>query len=391
VNQSIRDQARGFDQSTAGNPLETGWARNAQDVRHQVVVQYAGVRVGDLFSISVQGSFRSGLPFTPLVSGDINGDGFSNDRAFVFSSSAARDPAVRAGMTTLLAGASSRVRDCLQRQVGQIAGRNSCEGPWTAAMNAALIANPERIGFLGLHNRTQLMLSLTNLPAGLDELLHGSSHLQGWGQPASGDPTLLTVRGFDPASGAFQYQVNPRFGDTRVSSTGIRAPFIATLEARVQLGQDFLRQNIQQTVARGRTLAGDKLTLQQMKNRLLNAVFNPIRGLLQAKDSLSILTNDQLRQLTLLDRRVTARQDSIVSPVAQYLVDLPNKFSEEDAAARVFKMQNALFDAVVDGMRGAGKIFTQEQIDQFPPALTASFNIDRLLTTRPVKGFSANW
>jgi len=100
------------------------------------------------------------MPFTPMVGGDINGDGFSNDRAFVFSPTAEADPVVRAGMTSLLAGASTRVKRCLEQQAGQVAARNSCEGPWTSSMNAALILNPERLGF---QNRMQVMLSLTNL------------------------------------------------------------------------------------------------------------------------------------------------------------------------------------------------------------------------------------
>src|SRR4029079_3324053 len=159
----------------------------------------------------------------------INGDGFANDRAFIPS---AGDSATRAGMNALLSGASSRVRNCLERQLGRIAARNSCEGPWTATMNAVLILNPEK---LGMQNRTQLSLSLTNVPAGLDALVHSSSRLQGWGQSSASDPTLLFVRGFDAATNRFKYDVNPRFGDTRVGRTGVRNPFLVTLEARIQL------------------------------------------------------------------------------------------------------------------------------------------------------------
>src|SRR5678815_2656027 len=110
-------------------------------------------------------------------------------------------------------------------------------------------------------------------------------------------------RGFDPSTNKFKYEVNPRFGDTRVSRSGVRNPFLITLEARVQLGRDFTRQAIDQTLGPGRTRPGDRLNAQQLKNRLLTSVFNPVRGLLQAKDSLSILTSDQLKALTQLDRR----------------------------------------------------------------------------------------
>ena len=42
--------------------------------------------------------FRSGKPFTPIVRGDMNGDGYSNDRAFIFDPAATTDPALANGM-----------------------------------------------------------------------------------------------------------------------------------------------------------------------------------------------------------------------------------------------------------------------------------------------------
>jgi hypothetical protein len=291
-------------------------------------------------------------------------------------------------MAALLAGASSRVRNCLESQTGRIAARNSCEGPWTATMNAVLVLNPER---LGMQNRTQLSLSLTNIPSGLDALLHGTSRLQGWGQPSASDPTLLLVRGFDAATNRFRYEVNPRFGDTRVTRSGVRSPFLVTLEARVQLGRDFTRQAIDQALTPGRSRPGDRVTAQQLKARLLSAVYNPVRGLLQAKDSLSILTNEQLRALTALDRRVSLKEDSIATPVAQYLAQLPRDYSEPEVLRRVLEMGGRLFDIVVDGMREARNIFTPEQINEFPPMLRASFDIKRLMAAKPSAGFSPDY
>jgi hypothetical protein len=382
--QDIREQSRGFGGTTGGNPLDVQRTRGSFDVRHQVTFSFA-TRVASLFSVNTTARVASGTPFTPVVSGDLNGDGFANDRAFIPS---AGDSATRAGMSALLTGASSRVRHCLEKQLGRIAARNSCEGPWTATMNAVLILNPER---LGMQNRTQLSLSLTNVPAGLDALVHGSSRLQGWGQSAASDPTLLLVRGFDPSTNTFKYDVNPRFGDTRVSRSGVRNPFLVTLEARVQLGRDFTRQAIDQTLSPGRTRPGDRLNVQQLKNRLLTAVFNPVRGLLQAKDSLSILTNDQLKALTQLDRRVSQKEDSVVTPLAQYLAGLPNNYSESEVVARVLAMQIALFDIVLDGMREARTIFLPEQINEFPPFLRSSFDINRLKAARPTAGFDPQW
>ena len=382
VYQSVREETRGFNGSTAADPRDMAWSRGSQDFRHQITASLS-TRIGSVMSIATTARIMSGLPFTPIVNGDINGDGFVNDRAFVFAPTAA-DTSVQRGMSALLAGAPSRTADCLPRQLGSVAARNSCEGPWTATMNAVATFNPE---LFRMNNRAQITLALTNVPAGLDELLHGSSHLQGWGQPAGADPTLLFVRGFDPTAQRYVYTVNPRFGDTRPSRTGVRAPFLITLEARLRLGSPFLDQTVEQVLSPGRTRAGDRLPPQQIRNRVTNGVFNAVHGVLQAKDSLSFLSNDQLRLLTALDRRVTAQGDSLLNPLVQYLSALPTSYSRTEVMARVLDVQTKMFDIAVEGMRDAGKILTPEQINEFPPAIRSAFDIERLKTARPVAGF----
>src|SRR5262249_55718435 len=136
--QRMDEQSRGFAGTTDGDPLAIANTRGTYDVRHQVTVSFA-TRIRSLFSVNTTPRLMSGSPFTPLVSGDINGDGFANDRAFVF------DPSSNGAMSKLLATSDSRVRNCLARQIGRIAARNSCEGPWTATMNAMLVLNPEKL------------------------------------------------------------------------------------------------------------------------------------------------------------------------------------------------------------------------------------------------------
>src|SRR5439155_304274 len=84
--------------------------------------------------VTALGRLTSGVPFTPLVGSDINGDGARNDRAFVFDPATASDSSVAAAMRVLLATAPSGVRDCLGRRLGHVAGRNSCTGPWQPAL-----------------------------------------------------------------------------------------------------------------------------------------------------------------------------------------------------------------------------------------------------------------
>jgi hypothetical protein len=378
----LREQSRGFGGSTAGDPTAVEWSRGSLGSRHALNINLY-TRVGNLFSMALTGRAQSGLPYTPLVAGDVNGDGLSNDRAFVFNPTTA-DPSLASGMTSLLNNASGRVKKCLTSQFGTIAGRNSCEGPWTATAAATLTLNPEKLGW---DNRTTLALNISNPIAGVDELLHGSSKMHGWGQPAFPDATLLRVRGYDPASNAFRYEVNPRFGDTRFASSSIRLPFVVTLEARVRLGGDVDHQGLANIIMPGRTRRGEKRNEQQIRQLLLQSVFNPLQGILQVKDSLSVLSQQQIDQLTLLQRRLVAKQDSIWAPVVAYLAPLPNDLNLDEAVERVRPARQAAFDAMIEAMRAVTEILTPEQIADFPPALRSSFDLESLKAQRPTRGF----
>ncbi|MFZ9949678.1 MAG: hypothetical protein ACO3FX_08750, partial [Gemmobacter sp.] len=140
----VRDQVRGF-QNTAGDPRLVEWAQAQFNTPHQVSYNL-GYNFFDLVRVNWFGSFRAGNPFTPLVSGDVNGDGYSNDRAFIFDQASAYDPAVGSAMQALLASTSPEARRCLEAQAGQIAGRNSCRGPWIQTANLSLSINPLKIG-----------------------------------------------------------------------------------------------------------------------------------------------------------------------------------------------------------------------------------------------------
>jgi hypothetical protein len=380
--QSVREQSRGFGGTTNGNPLDVEWARSTLDARHQINASIT-LRARDLFSLSFYSRFSSGTPFTPIVAGDINGDGFVNDRAFVFNGSAS-DSAVRAGMQSLLATAPKRVRNCLTRQSGEIAARNSCEGPWTATSNAVITLNPQK---LGMQNRVTLTLQMANVPAGLDELLHGPSHLQGWGQSSFSDPSLLTVSGFDASKGAYKYQVNQRFGDTRLTRTAARAPFLITIDARVQLGHLFVTQAVDQAMAPGRSRPNEKLTPAQLKVRASQSVFNPVSQLLAAKDSMTILTKPQLAQLTALQRKLNAQTDSIWDPVVEFLAKQPKDYDRRMVLDTVYAAQLRMFDRVVAAMREVKEILTAEQIRELPPFMLLAFDEKALMLAKPTMAF----
>ncbi|MEO8945477.1 MAG: carboxypeptidase-like regulatory domain-containing protein, partial [Gemmatimonadaceae bacterium] len=133
---STRAQQSGFDESTFGTPVAHQWARGDLDIRHQILLQ--GGYSYHAFALTFFGRLQSGLPFTPMVGGDVNGDGLANDRAFVFNPTTMTDTALASATRTLLSSSSRNVRSCLTQQLGQAAARNSCEGPWTTSLNAQL-------------------------------------------------------------------------------------------------------------------------------------------------------------------------------------------------------------------------------------------------------------
>src|SRR5207249_1877386 len=104
--------------TTAGDPNAREWATSSFERRH-----------------SLLGRLTSGVPFTPLVGSDVNGDGARNDRALVFDPATTADTALANGMRALLGTASPGVRACLQSQAGRVAARNSCTGPWQPSLD----------------------------------------------------------------------------------------------------------------------------------------------------------------------------------------------------------------------------------------------------------------
>src|ERR1035437_2152122 len=121
-----------------------------------------------------------------------------------------------------MASGPSAARNCLNDQIGQIAGRGSCMGPWSATMNAYAYFTE---ALPHTDKRAHLTVNFSNVLGGLDELLHGASHLQGWGGPAFPDPTLYRVTGFDPAAQWFSNAVNTRFGSSSLATSTMRIPF----------------------------------------------------------------------------------------------------------------------------------------------------------------------
>ena len=318
-----RDQQNGFagagggggsgGASTAGDPNLLAWGTSDLERRHSLLgtITFPARAWLDVTAI---GRMTAGQRYTPIVSGDVNGDGSRNDRAFIFDPAVTADTALGNGIARVIANAPARTASCLLSQLGNVAGRNSCSAPWTPSLDFQFNLKPDAFG---LARRLALQIQLQNTLVGIDQLLHGDN-LHGWGQPVIADRTLLYVRGFDPAAQRFKYQVNEHFGTPTAANSAFRVPFQIGLQGRLTVGQDPARQQIGRMFGTGPD--GKPLSKQEWKTRLARVVPNPFLRTLALDDSLKLaLTTEQKSRLVTLSEAVAVKADKIAEELADVL------------------------------------------------------------------------
>lgn len=368
--------------TTAANPnLQPFGTSDLQRV-HQFVGTLT-YPITPLVEISVIAQLNSGVPYSPLVNGDVNADGVSrNDRAFVFDpSNPATDPAVAAGMRTLLTTGSGRINNCLSSQLGSVAARNSCFGPWTTLLNWQLNIRPST---LGLDRRLTISLQLLNTLTGLDLLFHGSNHLQGWGQPASPDPTLLTITGFDPVSREYQYAVNTHFG--RPSSyQAYGQPFLVVLAGRLNVGPADAVQQLRGFMGMGGRRDGGaggqgggpggvgaldprQSLADQVADRFAQRMPNPFDQIIALKDSLG-LTSDEITQLQTSSQVFHVRVDSIAGAIRKQLKDLGANLDATSLFGLMRRNLGVVRDLMARSINEAQHELTPEQWTKVPDSI----------------------
>jgi hypothetical protein len=331
--------------TTAGNPNVVPWGTSDLQREHQFVGTLT-YPITPLIELTAIAQVASGTPYTPLVNGDVNGDGASrNDRAFVFDpTNPTTDPAVASAMRTLLGSSSGRISSCLSSQIGEIAERNSCVGPWTMSLNWQLNIRPN---IWGLDRRLTISLQALNSLTGLDLLLHGPNHLQGWGQPAAPDATLLTITGFDPGTNEYRYTVNTHFGQPSANqSYGI--PFQFVLAGRFAIGESDAEQQLRGLFGGGRGGGGGpgggpggpagpgggggggggasssdqrQSFADEIADRFAQRIQNPFDAALKIKDALT-LTDDEVTQIEASSQTFQIRLDSVTADIRAQLKKL---------------------------------------------------------------------
>jgi len=339
-----RSQARGFDYANGSDPRTIEWSRNPFMPRHQFMVQLARFFGAAKMGASVSFLAQSGLPYTPLVAGDINGDGYADDRAFIFAPSAAPNASVASGLESVVAAAPQAARDCLTSQYGRLAARNSCTGPWSATMNGnfSIYQVPHT-------DRAHVFLSFTNILGGFDELLHGSAGQHGWGLFPLPDPVLYQVRGFDQTTHNFIYQVNPRFGSSSLATTARRNPFRLTIDVQLDVGPSTDEQRVVQNLRVQAHLVGTRATADTIKYRLMRSGYDrysDIYGaMLRQADSLA-LSRDQVEAFQQHQAALRAYADSAYGALATRLASLPRDFSSKTAVAEVSATGTAMWQRI---------------------------------------------
>ena len=367
-----RDQQNGFSAggggfggaNTAGDPNVTAWGTSDLERRHALLgtVTYPA---RPWLDISFIGRYTAGQAYTPTVNGDVNGDGSRNDRAYIFAPGVTTDTAVASGMSRILANAPDRVATCIRSQLGTIAARNSCSSPWSPSLDMQFNFKPDG---LGLARRLTMSLQLQNGLVGLDQLLHGNN-LHGWGQPVVPDRTLLFIRGFDPSTLAYKYQVNEHFGVQNSQNSAFRVPFQVGLQGRLTVGQDPARPNTRAMFAGA---DGRPASKEELKSRMSRVVPNFFNLTLQQNDSLKLLlTAEQKTRLRALSDTLAPVVDRIAEDLAEIIV---SSGAAPDPAILGVKIQGRTDEARKVGEKAVEQlksVLTPDQWARLPDNLKA--------------------
>jgi len=237
---------------------------------------------------------------------------------------------------------------------------NRLNGTWSGNNVVNISVNGLK---MRLPQRTRLRFQLTNPLGAVDLLAHGPNNVHGWGQNANPDQTLLYVRGFDPDNKRFKYEVNQRFGSTRLQQNVNRSsPVTITALVNIDLGPSRERQSLTMMLDRGR-----KYKDQQKQNELSiksqyssGSIPNPLTTMLRQADQLK-LTPEQADSIATLNRWFTVRLDSIWSPVAKELSLLPDHYDQSLAYDRYRSGREASIDLLIHIAPDVVQMLTAEQ------------------------------
>jgi hypothetical protein len=229
--------------------------------------------------------------------------------------------------------------------------------------------------------RASISFSISNPLGAADLLLNGSGDLRGWGQNISPDQSLLYVRGFDPDTRRYSYEVNQRFGAVRPQFLVLRNPATLTASVKYDLGPMRERQNLRRQLNSGRTQPGTRLPEQVFRSLGSAGIPNPMATILRQQDSLR-LTSKQADSIAAMNRRYTYRTDSIWVPVARYMASLPTRFDDDLVYDRYLQARHAQIDMLIRIVPTIRELLTAEQRRKLPGQITNILDPRYLVSVR---------
>lgn len=373
----VLDQSNGYAlgaylPTTAGNPNTIQWGTSDLERRHQLLAT-TFIPFSHGFDFTAIGRLLSGARYTPIVNGDVNGDGSRNDRAFVPDASSA----LGAEVARLIASTDDRAASCLRDQVGRIAARNSCTTPWSPQLDLQMNWAPRAAA---LDDRVTFSLIATNTLAGVDRLLHGDN-LHGWGQPSNPDRTLLSVAGFDQQTHQYQYKVNSHFGTPLGANSAFLVPFQLGLKGQIKLGMDPVKAQIK-AVTGGTN--GLPPSVQQIKDRILKGVPYPVKNLIDQADSLGLdLTRDQRIKLNDIANTYSKGIDSVGDVVAKMLMDAGPRPDLGALAPQMQKINLGVIGTLTKSVKDAQAVLTPAQWAKVPERIRLPLSAPPPAQNRP--------
>jgi hypothetical protein len=344
-----------------------GLGRSTSDLeRRHDLRMYLSYRPAAWVTIGVLGRLTSGAPFTPRVDGDVNGDGARNDAAFVFDPAATADPELAAGMASLLGAAPGSVRECLRGQMGRVARRNSCRGPWSSGLD---LRADMQVGRGALERRLRISITTTNALSLVDRLVNGREGARGWGETLRVDPVLLRVRGFDPAAGAFRYEVNPAFASRTAALRGSSRPFALTVEGRIAVGADPAFQPLDRLI---NETAGPARTREQLRAELASRIPN-LAAQVVSVDSAAGLALDAGQRARLLEgaRAFGERIAPVADSIATTMSDVENGRRRDTRATwrEINALTRRVHQALDEELASIRQVLTPAQWERLPAAI----------------------
>jgi hypothetical protein len=193
---------------------------------------------------------------------------------------------------------------------------------------------------------------------------------------------LLFVRGFDPQSRSYTYQVNQRFGNTSQAASAIRNPVTITMALRVDVGPSRERQALTQTLDRGRTSGGTKVP-EAMLRLAYNSggIINPMEAILRDGGTLK-LSAGQADSIATMNRRYVIQLDSIWTPVTKYYAALPEVYDQGDAYDRYRRAREASVGVLIGIVPSVKSLLTAEQRRKLPDLVAAYLDLRYLAAVR---------